>query len=158
MPSLCKIFLWCPTKGFIAIRIKVCLSSYPEPKQCQPPRPAQEFGVEKQGHYRISSSLCPESITVITHALLTEHLQARPAERPGLKLTLTGVQGQERLKEMDWLLVRNICLLMLLMVSENQGLEERSSSCPLCSPPAFYMDFLIFNLLSAKTGQGAQSL
>jgi len=80
--------------------------------------------VEKQSHYRISSSLCPGSTTVIIHALLTEHLLAHPAAktnlgsgRPGLELILTGVRSQERLYAMDWLLFRNICLLILFMVS-----------------------------------------
>ncbi|XP_027628446.1 desmoglein-4 [Tupaia chinensis] len=121
--SRCRIFLWCPTKGFIAIRSKVCLSSYPEPKQCQPSRPAQECGVGKQSHYRTSSSLCPESIRVITDALpkghLEVHLAAEPPSEPrrlGLKLKFTGICVQEKPKGMDWLLLRSICLLIILMV------------------------------------------
>lgn len=69
-PHSVRFFLWCPTKGFTAIRIKVCLCSYPEPKQCQPSRPAQGLGVGKQSHYRTSSFLCPKSTRVITHANL----------------------------------------------------------------------------------------
>jgi hypothetical protein len=145
-------------KGFHCNKNQGVAKFLPRAQQCQPSRPAQELGVEKQSHYRISSSLCPGSPTVIIHTLLTGHLLVQPASRTnlgfgrlGLERILTGVQGQERLEAMDWLLFRNICLLILFMVSGKlRSGKKRSSSCLFCLPSAFYMDFLIFNLLSTK--------
>lgn len=73
----------------------------------------------KQSHYRTSSFLCPDNSRVISQALLEGHLEAHLAEEPNsgprglrLKSNLTGVPVQERTGGMDWLLFRNICLLI----------------------------------------------
>lgn len=123
-----------PNKGFHCSKNQgvSCLCAYPEPKQCQPSRPAQKFGVGKQSHYRTSSVLYPERNRVSTHALLKGHLEARLAaelssgpRRLGLKSNLTRVCVEEKPEGMDWLLFRNIYLVVILMVSRTERPGEK---------------------------------